>query len=389
MKFLCPQCNTRYAVPDEKVPADTAVRFTCKTCSHVIRLRRSEGHGEAAANASASAPAAPSNAPPVVNTRVTPMADFAPKAEPVHPSPTPAASSPAPLPSSAAEASQQANYLEAPPGEATRVFMATAGLFKRRRNHRVAAVAGVISTLLLAGVVGADIAGIWQIPGMGIVYDVTGVADPNVDRAIERTESKLARSDLTPEQQNALRAKLMGLQQQQDDPPAADGDSASEETARARRHRAQPRKTHDAAPESPTPEGAPAAAVGAEPNIYNDARKSAAVPTLPAVTEMQTPALPEGITQEAIFKVISDNNSSMSLCMGESMRKGEQLKGRMELELTIAPSGLVTNADVVSPEFRSSAFGACTVRRIKTWRFPAFTGEPVTVVFPYVLSTTM
>ena len=40
MKFACPTCKTRYNIANEKVPVGVAVRFTCKKCSNVIRLRR-------------------------------------------------------------------------------------------------------------------------------------------------------------------------------------------------------------------------------------------------------------------------------------------------------------------------------------------------------------
>ncbi len=40
MKFACPKCNTRYSIADEKVPPAKTLRFPCKKCGNVIRLRR-------------------------------------------------------------------------------------------------------------------------------------------------------------------------------------------------------------------------------------------------------------------------------------------------------------------------------------------------------------
>ena len=50
-----------------------------------------------------------------------------------------------------------------------------------------------------------------EIPGLGFVYSVTGIEDPNVDRAAKRVEEKLVSSNMTEEERNALRQQLMGL----------------------------------------------------------------------------------------------------------------------------------------------------------------------------------
>ena len=40
MKFSCPQCKARYSVDDSKLPSAKTLRFKCKSCGFVIRLRR-------------------------------------------------------------------------------------------------------------------------------------------------------------------------------------------------------------------------------------------------------------------------------------------------------------------------------------------------------------
>jgi predicted Zn finger-like uncharacterized protein len=108
-------------------------------------------------------------------------------------------------------ANRDAEYLEAAPGEATRVFMATAGLFKRRRMHRTAAIVGGVVATLLVGVISLDLAGFIEIPAMGLVYDLTGLEDPNVDRAMERVESKLQDAELSPEERAAIEKRQAAL----------------------------------------------------------------------------------------------------------------------------------------------------------------------------------
>ena len=43
-------------------------------------------------------------------------------------------------------------------------------------------------------------------------------------------------------------------------------------------------------------------------------------------------------------------------------------------------------AAINTDKYKSSSMGQCTVKRVQTWKFPRFNGDPVTVVFPYVLT---
>lgn len=278
------------------------------------------------------------------------------------------------------------NYLDAPPGDSTRVYMATAGIYKKRRNNRIAAVITTVVLLLVCGFIVMDMKGLIVLPGMGAMYDVAGVDDPNVDRALERTENKLAAEDLDPKkraQLESLRRKLLdrsngtetdGKTEKKDAKPAAD------------------QKPADAKPEGdkPAEEGDKPAGDGEHAmaeQLFSDKEKQEANVKLAAPDSIQTPNLPAGLTQEAIYKVVNDNNTSMKLCYAEAARKGEKLAGKMEVQMTIDPSGDVSGADINTAEFKTSTMGQCTVRRVKTWKFPKFTGQPVTVVFPYVLQS--
>src|SRR5690606_25912055 len=115
-------------------------------------------------------------------------------------------------------------------------------------------------------------------------------------------------------------------------------------------------------------------------------RKKSNAPTLTPPREIQTPNLPDGLTQEAIFEVINQNQRAMSLCISQSMKAGEKLSGKMEVEMQIAATGNVRSASISSARFSGSALGRCTVKTVKRWKFPRFNGQAVTVIFPYVLS---
>ncbi|MEZ4271301.1 MAG: AgmX/PglI C-terminal domain-containing protein [Myxococcota bacterium] len=259
-------------------------------------------------------------------------------------------------------------YLQGPPGEATRVFMATAGIYKRRRMHRVFAVVASIALTLLVSIISLDIAGVIEIPGMGLVYDVTGFEDPNIERAVTRTENELRSGGLSDVKRRELQSRLLGLTQQT--PRRRNKDASKSQSTQGIEQK-----------ETLTLDQRTVAR-----GIFDDVRKTEKNVNLTPPSEIQTPNLPAGLTQESIMKVVSESSRSVSLCITQSMKAGENLSGKMEVELTIVATGDVSDAAIATSKFRSSVMGTCTVKTVKRWKFPKFNGEPVTVVFPYVLS---
>lgn len=415
MNFTCPKCNTGHSVADEQVPGTDALRFTCPSCGHAIGVRRRDDRaaGEARAVDAADAIdaalsgeewyvlAADAQQGPLSHDAVAAMlgrgeltadslawregmgdwqplhdiAAFAPALSVAAPNPFDGFSSEmAQPPAAPAEFSQEVRqqgpsddaYVQAAPGEATQVFMMTAGIFRHRRNTRLAAIGASIATVLLAAIIVGDLTGVIAIPVLGAVYDFAGLKDPNRARAIRRTEARLTSSALSPQERDELRHKLMGL--------AADA-------PRAKGHTGKPTAAASAL-------GAAAAAAVAAPGALNNtATPEKKDPPAKQADGTSAATRPAGLSPAVISKVIADNNRSMGLCLTEATRKGESLKGKMEVQITIDASGSVTNAQILASKYKRSAMGSCTVRRVKGWKFPPFNGEPVTVAFPYVLST--
>jgi len=262
-------------------------------------------------------------------------------------------------------------YRESAAGAATRMFMDNAGLFSRQRQHRLSATLAVVLVAILATAIGLDLAGFIEIPGMGMMYDVSGVVDPNRDRAISRTKNQLRSSNLSKEESEVLRRKLLGLNEKA--PPARVGVAP----------RAVAPVIEKGIEDKPTLSETERDLAA---NIFADTRKAERKVELTRPSEIQAPNLPEGLTAEAIAGVIQKNHRSMSLCIAKGMKAGESIAGKMEVEITIAAAGRVIAAKISSPEFNGTALGNCTVKTVKRWRFPRFDGKPVTVQFPYVLS---
>ena len=272
------------------------------------------------------------------------------------------------------------SYVNAPPGESTRVFMATAGIYKRRRTHRITATVGILVSVILVGVVSLDIVGAIQIPGMGLVYDVTGLKDPNKDRAVKRVDERLSDAALDPSKRaelEAMKRKLLGAPAAVTRPHGGTSRGVGEKTPGSERVvggegiKETGTMSHDQR--------------SLATSVFADSNKRETRVNLAETTEGPAPNLPSGLNQETIFKVITENSRSMNLCLTESMKKGEKLSGKMEIILTIAPDGSVPETKIEAPEFKSTQMASCTIRRIKSWRFPRFNGEPVTVSYPYLL----
>lgn len=285
----------------------------------------------------------------------------------------------APPPEHSGGGGELPGYLEAPPGEATRVFMATAGLFQRRRRHKAAAITGIFVTLLLLAVIAGDVTGLYEIPGMGHVYAGLNIEDTNVERAIEVTERKLKKSALSDAEKKKLRDKLLGL-------------------AGKRKGGGGGRKTAALAGGSGMGKGAKKTqgivdkkTLSADErdftaDLFGDKRKTEKKLKDPKVTSISAPDLPDGLTYEVLMKQINENSSAMKLCIAQAMRANERLSGRMDVSMTISANGRVSASKVKTARFRNSVIGECTVKTVKRWRFPRFNGEPITVEFPYVLS---
>lgn len=269
-------------------------------------------------------------------------------------------------------------YMSAPPGEATKLFMTTAGIYKRERNNRIAAVVAGFVVVALFGFAALDIVGAIQVPGMGKFYDVTGLVDPNKDRAVARVEEKLLAPELAPEDRarlEQLRQKLLGTNEVKARPIVTK--SEPNNAVGVVKEGVQDIKTLNSDDKD------------LAASIFDSKDKKESKIELQTPQKIETPNLPEGLTQDAVYKVIADNTRSMSLCIAEAARKGEKLVGKMDIALTIDATGDVSNVDIDSPQFKNSTMASCTIRRIKGWKFPKFNGAPVTVVYPYILQMGM
>ena len=85
---------------------------------------------------------------------------------------------------------------------------------------------------------------------------------------------------------------------------------------------------------------------------------------------------------EEIQVVFDRNKSAIYSLYNRALRKDPTLQGKMVLKLTIAPSGKITNIELVSSELGDPALERKLVQRIKMFNFGAKQVDAVTLTYP-------
>lgn len=87
-------------------------------------------------------------------------------------------------------------------------------------------------------------------------------------------------------------------------------------------------------------------------------------------------------TVESVTLVFDQNKSVLYSLYNRARRKNPGLKGKIVLELTIAPSGAVTAIRIVSSELQDPDLETRLLKRIKQFKFGAQVVEEVKVTYP-------
>jgi len=114
-------------------------------------------------------------------------------------------------------------------------------------------------------------------------------------------------------------------------------------------------------------------------------------------TQIQSPVLPVSATRngsgtsgarnggrsdEEIQVVFDQNKGAIYGLYNRELRKNPSLQGKLVLRLTIAPSGQVTQVEILSSELGLPELESKLVQRVKMFNFGAKAVEAVTVVYP-------
>ncbi len=87
-------------------------------------------------------------------------------------------------------------------------------------------------------------------------------------------------------------------------------------------------------------------------------------------------------TREEIQTVFDQNKGAVYALYNRALRKDPTLRGKVVLELTISPSGKVTNCRIVSSELNDKRLESKLVSRIKLFKFAAKDVDTAVVSYP-------
>ncbi|MBL9020951.1 MAG: hypothetical protein JNL21_02075 [Myxococcales bacterium] len=119
---------------------------------------------------------------------------------------------------------------------------------------------------------------------------------------------------------------------------------------------------------------APETAAGSIPASTTTATAATpAATTAPATTTAPTPAVGE-FDKGAANAALAGAVASASACKQEG-----DPSGQAKVQVTFAPSGKVTVANIVGPPFAGTKTGGCIAMAFRSAKVPPFTGDPVTV----------
>ncbi|MCK6546911.1 AgmX/PglI C-terminal domain-containing protein [Myxococcota bacterium] len=89
--------------------------------------------------------------------------------------------------------------------------------------------------------------------------------------------------------------------------------------------------------------------------------------------------------QRTVVAMVSLHRGAVTRCYERSLRAGEQLSGKLEVKITVQPTGVVSLTEVTSKSHAASELARCVQTTIGRWRFPPFAGKESSVTIPFFL----
>ncbi|MEZ4433003.1 MAG: GYF domain-containing protein [bacterium] len=164
---------------------------------------------------------------------------------------------------------------------------------------------------------------------------------------------------------------------------AAQADNEDDPPAAAPKPERQVQVTKRAAPARPKKESTDEvdALLGALDGSGGGSRAAASPGAAPAAAAAPAgdPMLPEKLSRQQILTVVKRNARSIQTC-----KAGTDASGTVPVEIVIGRSGRVESATVEGAH-SGTPVGSCVERKVRAFRFPQFSGEPMRIKMPFSL----
>ncbi len=252
-----------------------------------------------------------------------------------------------------------------PPGEATAFFIAQAGVNKRNSPWKIAAFVG---------------GGVAVLAGVLVLLSSLEVV-PLTFKRVDATGNEVDQSVFSSEGVSGLGDRLLGRNKK--NPPK-----------QARQLVAGKAPEIGPAPETNKPKiDAPTRQPTADElaALYADSSKRSVGPRMrQGAEEKATDRSSGGPSDDAIAKVVTNNQQAFQFCIEQELRKNPNLRvPKFYLVATVASSGVVKKAGIDRREIDASNLGECLKARARRMVFAQFSGEDVDVEIPLIVGVAM
>jgi predicted Zn finger-like uncharacterized protein len=263
--------------------------------------------------------------------------------------------------------------VDSPPRETTQAFIQASGVRRQRSPLRILAF-----VLAFLGV----FAGLGYLVSVAAGVDLSGLAPASS----ERREAQAWESSGGDE---AFRERMLGLSK--DEAPEPEASPAS------RRRTTKSGAETDGERRVRERREAEIAAVGAEQreslaDLYEGGDRG----TISVRSRRRDAAGGDdgpGVAFDAenLHRRLAENQSAFENCVQQELRRNPRFRGgRVEMTLTVAPSGVITGATLADRTLDRSEVGRCLTRAARRMMLQSFPGEdPIDVVVPLVLSAAL
>ena len=86
----------------------------------------------------------------------------------------------------------------------------------------------------------------------------------------------------------------------------------------------------------------------------------------------------------SIKKVVKRHLTSIKHCYEQELRRNPKMEGKVTVEVTVASTGAVSSADVLSSSLGNNQVEKCMLKTIKRWRFPRPEEGDVIFTYPFI-----
>lgn len=93
-----------------------------------------------------------------------------------------------------------------------------------------------------------------------------------------------------------------------------------------------------------------------------------------------------GRSDASLLAVVRRYAPGIEFCYDEQLKGAPALRGKLAIEVKVAPSGEVLTARIVEDTLRSDALRECVLAQVREWRFPAADAGDVTFRAPFVFT---